>query len=86
MKLTTSEVFNKVFKGNPNFITPNFCGYYKGNGYFIELSEGNGMDNKPLYGVTVIKEKDNKYNQDYDKCDCFKSVENAQSYIDSLIK
>ncbi len=45
--------FNKL-KGK-NFMTPNVIEYLDlENGLMIEVSEGTGFNNRPIFGVTVI--------------------------------
>jgi len=41
-----------------NFMTPNVDGYLAGNGLYIELSSGTGIDHEPIFGVTVLFDVD----------------------------
>lgn len=46
---------NAFAKMGRNFITPEVIDYYDlPNGLMVELSEGKGLDNEPLYGVSVM--------------------------------
>ena len=47
-------VFNKTFKGQPNFMTPNVISYGQRNGFLYELSRGRGISGGTMYAVTVL--------------------------------
>lgn len=64
-----------LFRGK-NFMTPNVLGYYKLREGYAELSEGRGMSNQPIFGVTV-KPDDGRSKL------CFSRTE-AETYIEEL--
>lgn len=49
----TSAMFRSVVKGS-NFMTPDVLRYGFTGKYVYELSEGRGMDNQPIFGLTVV--------------------------------
>lgn len=76
--------YNPGFK-NTNFMTPQVREYRRGesNGLvlFFEISEGRGIDNERIFGVTVLNEdrsKNNEFSQ------MFHSILQVENYI-SLI-
>jgi hypothetical protein len=49
-------IFNKVYKQQMNFITPEAVDYLDlGNGLYVELSQGEGEDHSMKYGVMVVQ-------------------------------
>lgn len=44
----------RVARMGRNFMTPDVEGYAEGNGLYVEVSSGRGIDNDPIYGVTVL--------------------------------
>ena len=88
--MTAYQAFDAVYHGDPNFMTPQVenrytrqCGEIQ---YHIELSSGRGIDNHPIFGVTVLEESPvgelsrSKHNRG-----CFESLDAAREYADSLI-
>lgn len=53
-KLTARQIFNKVYNGNKNFMCPNRLKCFKTRYHAIELSQGRGIYDQNIYGVTVI--------------------------------
>ena len=49
---TARQIFSRKNMG-PNFMTPNRRFLLTGETFAIEVSEGRGMDNQPIFGVTV---------------------------------
>jgi hypothetical protein len=81
--LQTSEIkkmFKEVFKGKSNIMTPEVIRYGKKNEHIYELSKGEGIDRKPLYGVTVLTINGERT----DLGQAFPSQEMAERYIKSL--
>lgn len=64
---------------NRNFMTPDIGGYYKLRKGYAELSGGTGIDNEPIYGVTVRPEK-----PDDRRSQMFHSLKEAKAYIESM--
>lgn len=75
---TISGIFNEVFDGMPNFMTPTVVGYGKKGGKIWEISSGRGMGNEVIYGVTVI---DLPRQHRHDLSQCFTSLDEAKAYI-----
>ena len=53
-KLTARQVFKKVYNGQKNFMTPNIVKYFQTKYHAIEISQGRGISNQNIYGVSVI--------------------------------
>lgn len=81
--MTPKETFKKVFGKNTNFMTPNVIRYGRiSDDLIYELSWGN-VFNGDMYGVTVIKDNDDKdYYTNYSKA-CVSRTE-AEEYIAEL--
>ena len=68
-----------------NFMTPIILRYQMvGEDYSAELSKGEGIDHKDIYGVTIIDVNTGKF--DKSKCGCFHSRESAERHIWELGK
>ncbi len=76
-------IFNEIFNGHSNFMTPNTIWRKMFDNYAIELSSGQAIfqPERDNYGVTVIK--DNKHNTDLS--DLFTSRKEAEDYILQLV-
>jgi hypothetical protein len=48
------QIFDRKFKGQKNFMTPNIVRYGKKGQYLYELSKGSGIDGGTIYGVTFL--------------------------------
>jgi len=70
-----------VFKGD-NFMTPNALGYFKLRVGHAELSEGRGMSQQAIFGVTVRPDKWEDGKQA--RSQMFQSKAAAMEYIESL--
>lgn len=84
--MTQSEIktlFNKVYKGSKNFMTPYVEKYRARNGYVFEISSGPSMfENKRMFGVTVLTTSGNKCHELNEGG--FESLALADEYIDSI--
>lgn len=82
MKQQASSVPFGVFRGQ-NFMTPNVRGFYKLRTAFgwAELSEGRGMRDQPIFGVTV---RDSRGEDKEHKSQMFEVLKEALDYIESL--
>ena len=77
-----SLVFSKYVK-DKNFITPYVLGYIKiNNESVIEISKGEGIERKPVYGVTVLRDG----SIDYEYSKCLHSIEELDNYVIRLLK
>lgn len=84
---TIKKIFNREFSGHTNLMTPIVLTYGKKNGHVYEISKGVGIFTDWIYGVTVLKLKENKNIVDKradDKSSMFYSVKEAKEYCDNL--
>jgi hypothetical protein len=65
-----------MFEGD-NFMTPNVRGYYKLRCGYAELSEGTGMSQQPIFGVTIRPDTEKRSK-------LFQSNMEALDYIEDL--
>ena len=70
------SIFEKVYNGKTNFMTPEVVSYHKKGNLILEVSKGSGIYGESIYGATFLKITDTKY----EKCDfneCVKSEKEA---------
>ena len=75
--MTLSE-YRKIFPSK-NFLTPTVIRYGEINNIFYELSEGNGISNERIWGVTIHDVLGN--NTDRFESKAFSSLNEAEQYI-----
>lgn len=80
---TIGTAFTTVLK-NKNILTPRILGFYNPSHYTVELSEGTGFDNEPIFGVSVVDLDTQEHNHGLSKM-CTTKPE-ALTYIKSLNK
>lgn len=73
-----AALFNRVYDGGRNFMTPNLVKYGKRGRLVYEISSGTGMRQQPIYGVTVL-EIDGTERSDLSTM--FQSLREAEAYI-----
>jgi hypothetical protein len=78
LKSVSGSMFRRL-NLKPNFMTPNFVGYYKIKDGEAEVTKGDFLGNT-LYGVTVAQ--NNRKKDDLSKC-CH-SMDEVTEYINSL--
>lgn len=76
--MNVHAVFNRVYKGQPNFLTPSIIERGQRGDLVWELSTGEGLGDDRLYGVTVIELPGTPRS---DLSTCFSSEEVARDYI-----
>lgn len=77
--------FRSWQKQHPNFMTPYVIETIQRGNDIIEVSEGTGFDDKKIYGVSLIYNKDGKFQTDTTgKSQMFFSKEEALKYARSL--
>lgn len=82
--MTPGQKFKSAVRG-VNIITPHVIRYqHVGNAIVVELSEGTGLSDDKLYGVTVVRKVDNIWKQDHYTSKCFDSLDEANNYINNL--
>ena len=80
-----NAIFNKVFNGDPNFMTPANRARGMFGGLAWELSSGRGFDRQPIYGVTCLRENDDgTIARESGLSSCFDNEADAIAYIESL--
>ena len=89
--MTESEIatiFNKVFNGAHNFMTPDITGYMVAGPYLVECGKGSGFTpGTMLYGVTVLKRSDTgEFEPDHERSMAFHSRAEASRHIQGLTK
>jgi hypothetical protein len=58
--MNLKPMYRQWAKAHPNFMTPHIIRVAQGDdNMIVELSEGEGFDHEPLYGVSVLKYKGN---------------------------
>jgi len=87
--MNASQAFREQRMGS-NMMTPKFEGYVEGNDRFVELSSGRGIDDEPIFGVTVLVLVDGEVKRDWEAGErlskMFFSLREARSYAASLVK
>lgn len=78
------EVFQELFEGRKNIMTPDIIRYGWRNHLAYELSEGTDMDNNAIFGVTVIDTSGTELDHDHNKSKLCKSLDEAKQYIRGL--
>jgi hypothetical protein len=73
--------YRDIFKGR-NIMTPTFITWGKKGNVYYELTEGRGLTNNPIFGVTVRDSKGNRLEPDLSKL--FHSLTSANEYIETL--
>ena len=82
--MTPGQIFMSAVRG-VNIMTPHVMRYqHVGNKIVVELSEGTGLSDDKLYGVTVVRKVDNIWKQDHDTSKCFYDYDEANNYINNL--
>jgi hypothetical protein len=80
-------IFNQVYKGQTNFITPEILDYFDlGNGLYAELSQGEAENHSMLYSVMVVQVDGKEYIKRDDLHRLFKNHKEAVKYIVQLQK
>lgn len=75
-------VFNEVYNGQPNFMTPTILRYGNIGNLGYEISKGRGIYDETIFGFTVI-ELDTKKRR-LDLCECFHSMSEVNAAIKNL--
>ena len=82
--MTPGQIFRSAVRG-ANIMTPYVMRYqHVGHKIVVELSEGTGLSDDKLYGVTVVRKVDNIWKQDHDTSKCFHDYDEAINYINNL--
>lgn len=80
---TVRDIFHKVYKGSPNFMTPDVLRYGSKGDHVYELSRGDGFgDIKVMIGVTVLKREGSEW-QKTKHSKVFYSHDDAEAFIAS---
>ena len=60
-----SQIFYRKYKGQRNIMTPKLIRYGHRGNYVYEVSQGTGMKNETIYGLTVINHNTLDSNAEY---------------------
>ena len=75
--------FKNIVKGD-NVITPHIRDYKYAGDLIVELSEGTGFEDEPIFGVTVVDPHEGE--QVHDLSQLFWSLKEAHAHIAKLSK
>ena len=78
---SAANLFNAVYNGQSNFLTPTRLRFGWHGDYAYELSTGEGISRRPVYGVTVINSVTRAPEHDFNTL--FESQADAEAYIKS---
>ena len=86
LKLTAQDMIQVVYGHGKNLMTRGIHGYYKFGKTGIELSSGYGMTGPPsmLYGVTVVRLRNDGSVCHTKLSECFTDKDSAIEYIEYL--
>lgn len=84
--MRTNEAFKSACGGSrgTNFMTPNWIDEGKRGKLHYELTKGRGIENQPIFGVTVVEEASNGAIHRPDLSQLFQSLAKAKHHIASL--
>ena len=77
------DILVRKFKAKmgKNIMTTYVLGYYRKGNIVIELSQGMGIENEPIFGVTAKEHRNKKWIDVNDKSKMFYSKQDAMNYI-----
>jgi len=81
------QIFNEVYKGNKNFMTPTIERYEQiGNMFIVEVSSGTGIPlmSERIYGITLLASSKGKWIKQDTFNRMLKSEEEVKQYISFL--
>lgn len=80
--MTARSLFNEVYEGRKNFMTPDriWCRFV--GKFAVEIAQGRGIENQPIFGVTVLDRHTKEVRNDLCKLYQFKA--NAMDYAKIL--
>jgi len=82
MSKSANQLFKKVYGTSTNFMTPNVLKRgVKGN-FAYEISEGEGFNREPIFGVTFINRATET--QEYDLSKMVYSLQEANEYLEEV--
>ena len=76
------KIYDTVFNGQKNIITPNIITYGVSGNLLFELSWGKGLVNDKIFGVTILDPS--KLEQRHPLSDSFATIKDAMEYIQGL--
>lgn len=77
------SIFDKVYNGKTNFMTPEVISYHNKGNLLLEVSKGRGIYGEAIYGATFLRITDTKY----EKCnfnECVKSEKEAINLLKEM--
>lgn len=84
--MTAKAIFKSVYGDSTNFMTPDVLEYGElPKDRYYELSEGEGFDREPIFGVTVVfLDYDGKHKRSENESKLVFSMREARQYIEQL--
>lgn len=85
IKSKQSDLEHKFRKVLPhkNFMTPTVMSFRQKGDYIIELSKGEGINGRDLFGVTVVNMHTKEH--EHEMSTCFQSYEACNEYINNSL-
>ena len=74
-----------VLRSNKNIMTPNIIRFYEKSDKVVELTEGRGLENEPIFGVTVRSREGGVWGDHENKSKIFWSKKGAENYAEGLM-
>lgn len=84
--MKADDLFNQVYRGATNFMTPDVMERGKSGSYYYELSKGTGIGGGTIYGVTVLSydEANGQAEREHDLSKGGIDLKEARKYIKEL--
>jgi hypothetical protein len=80
-------IFNDVYNGQKNFMSPTILGFYGNRNMIAEVSTGSGFcTSNPIFGVTFLKFEDGKWIKQHELCKCLNDKDRAIQYAKNTCK
>lgn len=74
-----------VLRSNKNIMTPNIIRFYEKSDKVVELTEGRGIENEQLFGVTVRTKEGGVWGDHENKSKLFWNRKSAERYAEGLM-
>jgi hypothetical protein len=74
-----------VLQSNRNIMTPNIVRFYEKSDKVVELTSGRGIDNEPIFGVTVRTREGGVWGDHENESKLFWDKRKAEAYAEGLM-
>ena len=83
--MTALEIIEQEYGNAPNIMTPRRVrvGLIRAD-LAYEISSGEGFDHEPIWGLSIVEEKDGKTARKFDLSGCFRSLNAVERRITAL--